>query len=964
MIEGTTLHTIALKVSEYFRDFLESDFKRQQAPRRRIVLQSPSGFRSGMRLRPYPELDRAIWAVLSKRSGEDLQLTITPRRYTRQVSANLRRVIAEQIQAIPDSAVITVRQRVIEHARATYATAVNNPEEWIDSVRATMAQEIGTQVVRPLIAHLDGPLRSQAYSVIDSLYAAESDLIARVSADLDSVLPQALARLLATGDVSAVAEACEQYITTAGTSAALNTFFDSFVVADAYLEFRDLETYVTTGDGLQLYLYIGALKYGNVQYPAFFVPIEVMTTPDNSGYIVRLVNHLFANRRAIDFVLQELAAGREREWVSPIRDRINYLTPDQSIFEVARVIFRSVANAVDLPNEIELSSNAADASTASVTLSSALHFAAHERAEEALINDYEEIIDLARRGGSAIVDLFERLVGGVLRENPLSIEQDIESQWDALPLVDRMVFDSPIPLNEEQRKIVMATRNPEGRIICVAGPPGTGKSHTITAIAADCAFTHRSCLVLSDKTEALDVVHSKLSDAMSRVRHDRDFPNPVLRLGQQNANFRRLTSTQTLSQVTAYAKAMRANEPQLKAERESTAQTLKDAIQRTTRMLGSVELRDVQDLHANEERLQAAAPQVLEILRRHTQSTALARLKAVAPRLAVASAYLRTLFARQRYSVSALYRRLRMDVTVLAFLRNTAAGGLDIFMHLDKNQLHSVGSILHDYRALRMPLFGYLFRSSAVAALDQQLNEFPVSRTLSLRQDAPAITEVVACATKLKVALEQDKIDDMLHEAYTMLAKKWQPQEAAVAALEMLLALHHVDRAIPKALLESAQDSSASWQAAICFLQHWNQLHEAFGDAPEFDYVGTKDHLERLNTSVMNAHVDACLVDFMRNNRADARALAGVIANREKFPEDKFEAVKQSFPVIIASIREFGEFMPLLPDLFDVVIIDEASQVSVAQALPALLRAKKVVVLGDSKQFSNVKASNAKHRHE
>jgi very-short-patch-repair endonuclease len=33
--------------------------------------------------------------------------------------------------------------------------------------------------------------------------------------------------------------------------------------------------------------------------------------------------------------------------------------------------------------------------------------------------------------------------------------------------------------------------------------------------------------------------------------------------------------------------------------------------------------------------------------------------------------------------------------------------------------------------------------------------------------------------------------------------------------------------------------------------------------------------------------------------------------------------------------------------------------VSVAQALPALLRAKKVVVLGDSKQFSNVKSANA-----
>jgi len=41
------------------------------------------------------------------------------------------------------------------------------------------------------------------------------------------------------------------------------------------------------------------------------------------------------------------------------------------------------------------------------------------------------------------------------------------------------------------------------------------------------------------------------------------------------------------------------------------------------------------------------------------------------------------------------------------------------------------------------------------------------------------------------------------------------------------------------------------------------------------------------------------------------------------------------------------------------IIIDEASQVSIAQALPALVRGKQIIVLGDDKQFSNVKANNA-----
>ena len=63
---------------------------------------------------------------------------------------------------------------------------------------------------------------------------------------------------------------------------------------------------------------------------------------------------------------------------------------------------------------------------------------------------------------------------------------------------------------------------------------------------------------------------------------------------------------------------------------------------------------------------------------------------------------------------------------------------------------------------------------------------------------------------------------------------------------------------------------------------------------------------------------------------------------------------------MIASIRDFAEFVPLEKDLFDIVVIDEASsEFSIAQAFPAFIRAKKLVVLGDRKQFSNVKTATA-----
>lgn len=958
-MDSTTLRDIAIRVSQYFRDFLESDFKRQQAPRRRIVIQTEHGFRSGMRVQPYPTLDRDLWALLSRPSSDDLQFAMAPRRYTRPMSATLLRVISEQVNAIAEPALITVRHAVQDKAQSTFARAVNDPEQWVDDIRATLAAEVGQQLIRPLIAHLEGPMRNAAYSLIDTLYGAESDLIASAGHELDVVLPEVLAKFLATRDPNPIHVATAQFLTLDGVRKSLMTFFETFVAADAYSEFRDLETYVSTGDGLQLYLYIGVLKYGSNQYPLFFTPVEAVRSPDGTGYTVKLVNHLYANRRAIDFVLQELAEGLQREWVSPIKERISYLAPEQSIFEVSRDLFQLVANAIDLAGKIELSPSAPDASTAKVGLSSALYLAAYERSDEALINDFEEIIDQARRGGSAIVDLFQGLVREVLMENPIPIGSAIETEWDQLPMVDRVVYDAPIPLNEEQRKILLATRKPEGRVIVVEGPPGTGKSHTITAIAADCAFNKRSCLVLSDKKEALDVVQDKLTEAMSRVRHERDFPNPILRLGQQNANFKKLTSNQAVTQVGAYAKAMQVNRPRLEAERADTTASLKAAIQRTIEVLGGVSLAGLQSMHRDEAELATLAPAVLEALQRQVNPAPLPELEALASTLDEVRDYFGAIFSEGDFTPESLWDRVRMDASVHGFMHAQNTQSWSIFEQLSADQVRQLQTLLVQYAQLKMPLFGYLFRGGAVRKLEQQLNTLPASRPLFLKPDAAALNQIVAGANTLRIKLEADGVPGAFQKAYRDIAGGKLAPAAAYAGLKTVALLRRIDPEIVDALLAEPKDDPRLWPLAVRFLRGWLATRKAFDEAPEFDYVGTKTKLERLNTSVMNAHVDGRLVSFMENHRADAKALAAVISQRQKFPEEKFESVRESFPVIIASIREFGEFMPLLPNLFDVVVIDEASQVSVAQALPALLRARKVVVLGDSKQFSNVKSANA-----
>ena len=106
--------------------------------------------------------------------------------------------------------------------------------------------------------------------------------------------------------------------------------------------------------------------------------------------------------------------------------------------------------------------------------------------------------------------------------------------------------------------------------------------------------------------------------------------------------------------------------------------------------------------------------------------------------------------------------------------------------------------------------------------------------------------------------------------------------------------------------------------------------------------------------------LDGRLIHFYRNNKSDAETLRNIIKNKQRFPRKEFQKLKEAFPCILAGIRDYAEYIPLEQEIFDLVIIDEASQVSIAQAFPALLRAKKVLILGDKKQFSNVKAAQAR----
>lgn len=61
--------------------------------------------------------------------------------------------------------------------------------------------------------------------------------------------------------------------------------------------------------------------------------------------------------------------------------------------------------------------------------------------------------------------------------------------------------------------------------------------------------------------------------------------------------------------------------------------------------------------------------------------------------------------------------------------------------------------------------------------------------------------------------------------------------------------------------------------------------------------------------------------------------------------------ISEVLPCWLTTITDVSNSLPFIAGLFDVVIIDEASQCDIASCLPLLYRAKKAVVVGDDKQL-------------
>jgi len=727
------------------------------------------------------------------------------------------------------------------------------------------------------------------------------------------------------------------------------------------------------------YLYFCPLTFDGHRYPLFFVPVTIEPNESHDQFTVDPVPVLYINQRAIQYVTQQLAERGSPRWTPGIPHRQIYLSSFSDL-EIQTELQRILNEICDYGScgKVSLGNLGAATTAPAFSIEMNVFLAIAPQGDEALTTDYEHLLMLLQTDpqNPSLLGMF-RVLQEYLFENPESFETIVEQELRDEEMTARLNYPSPIPLNREQLAITRALAKPNCRRVVVEGPPGTGKSHTITGLIFNALQTGRSVLLVSDKKEALDVVEDKINQVLNTVAVDDSFQNPILRLGSKDTNLAKIFYEGNLQKIRARQRALEHRESAYTSDvariQSSIAQQAEQSVDATIALHSQLAVDTLGFEYQHQTLIEALDPTETGT----DKKAAFIHLWSAANRFRSALGALEPIqWLEHPHSLEQFIGELsacRNAASTLAalaknaphrFLRDIREDNLPVLFILPQRVL-----------ALRRPVIGFLFARRQLATLALEMRQYFPNCDLTnwngVIAETPAEAAVYTQAMELAPRMTILEIDPLIElrnnsasrlaDMLTELIDAARDLKSAIASLPRTASAMGIqpDDARSVRSSELVRLSEADIRALETYWHGLAELEAVSVHLSGGRYLSDRAEIENRLTLQMSSILDKSVLQFSETHKNDAQELRKFVRGRKQIPRSLLSGLVEAFPCIIVGIRELGAYIPFEHEIFDLAIIDEASQVSIAQALPAILRAKQTVVLGDPKQYSNVKSAYA-----
>lgn len=818
-------------------------------------------------------------------------------------------------------------------------------------------------------------------------------------------------------------------------------------------------------DKSKFYLYFFSINFENNTYPLFFIPLEETY---NEKIKFEDLGKIYINKKAITYIFKKF--GQDATF---LENRLFQENWDEPMAMFNHLLIKLGQEKIsDLMNDYN---NSFYYENQKIIIKSSIHIQLFEDSDEAIVNDYEKLLD----SDSILKDDIVDLIGNYLNpKEKIDCIKIINNEWEEQTIKDKLIAKSPINLSPEQKQILMALNKKNCQSVLVQGPPGTGKSHTIISIVFDYILNNKSVLILSDKNEALDVVDHKINDSLKNNRKNKDIISPILRLGVKKNNLHNITKRSHVELLKNEIKHYKGSnnyvygkfdELQLTNARTSTENNYEQFKEFNLKRKQRIEL--IEKIKINSEELE----KIEKIYERSTKNLNESDSKFLKEKEKLESIENRIKQEKENYDSYTKefnnkdktehikqYENIKQEIEkFISITKNVVNGVKNNNKNICYNDLKAIINIIGSSREIGdFPYHDlsdkdidglddfYEFITN-LSFLDKYIFERKEFRSRGAKiklkfQDSEIIKEknLLKMISKLKKAqrsvlnintqydtnfkfedlsyildfeisddnvnliknndirkkitsfndnyfndnVDIENISDInsFNSRITEEIKKTQTIQN-----ENNKAFNHYKEEFEHNLEEYEKnyvkqksyilqfqetfnsDKIENNNAEINFKKLKEHLDELLNKSASleanlradkscnYNFVETKNKVEDKMLSYLSDLLNKSSVAYYDNNKKINNIRVMQKAVKQKMSIEQFKDLSNYFPCIIASLRDYAEIIPLSRNLIDLIIIDEASQVSIAQAFPALIRAKKVLILGDNKQFANVKSSNA-----
>jgi len=987
-------------IATYFMDFLETDFHKRKSPRRSIQFRNADNLLVGLNLSKYPDFNDLIWNTIKHGFDKENSLnTIEKGVYKTNIPKNLLNLIKFQSKKISQKKVNKIIKNLAGEIENNIILHKDNFDTALSTSIDIISKIIRTDIVTPFISNVEKPLQTLDWGDENSIYLMEEDLTSILVSLINNKLSEIIKRTISEEKINIIKE-IESVFQLVEIKNSVDAFFENFKVTDLFNEIFEMSRNKSILDKQEFYLYFCDITFSRAKYPIFYIPFTIRE--QNNIFNIDFDSQVYINKKALEYIVQEYNKEKQKKGnLKNVSERIIYLAQYVDNFNiVVEDIINEIINFFELDSNIDIEKGSLQAAKSLWTrVTNNCYISLFEKSDEALVNDYEDILQKIGEGDSVIADVFNKLIDNFIHKNPEPYNPEIEDEWSGSTTDDKLVFTSPIPLNSEQLQILSAVKKDGCNYITVEGPPGTGKSHTITAIIFNAILKNQSVLVLSDKKEALDVVEDKITETMNKVRYDKNFQNPILRLGKTGSTYSQILSTSSIENIKTHYRAFKKDQENIESNIEKINNSLKEDLEAEILAYKEIDIKEIQEffdlqkyfgekgypIDVNEALSQPESTIELEEFRTIFTNIK-SKLSEKNEKLfdLIGTSYKSIDSPSKLYKIISFYEIILGNIKKIENVYGSKISSILLFKNFSNRDSKSLDKFIINYEDLKNWIFGYFFKKNQVEKLDLEFKKaMPEIVTGKTPHDLiiafKEISDISSYINNLDASVESPtgrKIDfvkiiyeifknkDLIASIKDIVDLKGDVEYLNSNLIKYPKTINKIGVNLSNisTLCENkiTEISELDFNKIIRYINLGQKNEKAFKSIPESDYINQTKKVEDLVTAQMTYIMDGRLINFYEQNRNDAKTIRDIIRKKQRFPREEFIKLKEAFPCILAGIRDYAEYIPLEPGIFDLLIIDEASQVSIAQAFPALIRAKKVLILGDKKQFSNIKSAQAK----